>query len=1179
MAEGQDYFGIRLDTDKLQQDAEKAKKAFDEIGKEAEKQGSVIDKAFSGTTLSINLEKELKNIEKLSLDAFGSISSNAQRIVREIQEDTLSLSNVEKMMSALNSAYEKGTISQSEYINAASRLEVLHRNISSAIQQNEAALKAETTIIDKLADDSMTALQAKVTLLTAEYMKLSKAQRESIEGETLLKNISEVNAELNRAQATMSKYGTTATGQFNMLNVSIQQIARELPSLTMSPQMFFLAISNNLPMFTDALANARKEFQAMTAAGKEAVPVWKQVAKSLLSWQTALSLLPTLLIVYSDEIGKFFESFVGGGKKIDVAKESIKAFKETMQKGELDAQKEVTNLNLLYDATQDLSKSYNERKAAVDALQEQYPSYFKNISDEEIMAGNAADAYTRLSNAIIASAKARAAQDEMVNQQKVVLQNVTKINEAYSRLEQAQSDLQGALQLQKNVSPTATPAESNFLAANVATAAKAVRDIENEIANYRTEVYKAEKITKELQSNINIEDLMFDTKGSEGKKQKAVDNLKQYLNELLGLQEDNEERQIELTKTGTEKQLALIELRYSRQIEAVKKLQEDLKKAQGGKLTTEQQGIFGTAISGLQGMKQAETTSVQNKQLEAEKKAMLDYLSEYGDYWGKRKAIAEKYQDEIAKETTKYGKMSLQAEMTEALAKLDDEAQKKTSVITKLFGNMADKSVDEMRKIADEAEQLLAFIEGGTYQKDNAFGITEEQFKVLSESPEKLESIKNEIDNVRNEADKAEPTLERIKDLLQKIFGQKGSEGEGGKSKLEDWLNDLNAEVGKVIQSVNFLANAFSSLGDAFGSDALSGIADGLNVAMDAVNSAMQGAQAGSLFGPIGSAAGAAVGVVTSLAGSIAKIHDKKNEKAIQELQDQIDLLTDSYDDLGRSIDKAYSKDASNLIEQQNKLLEQQKVLIQNQIKEEQDKKKTDENRIKEWQQQLDDINEQIEDNKEAAIDAIFGEDLQSAIENFADSLTNAWSEGADASESARDTVKKMMQQMVSESIKAAIQASGSMEEIRKKLQEFYADNVLTGWEQDYIYNMADKLQQEIDKQFGWAEGLFGTEETGANVQTATAGGFETMSQDTANELNGRFTALYESSLRIETQISIGNVNLEAAKDAALQMRDLTQNCYLELVEIRENTGAVVKPIQQMQKDITEMKNTIKERL
>ena len=657
-------------------------------------------------------------------------------------------------------------------------------------------------------------------------------------------------------------------------------------------------------MFTDALTNARKEFQAMTAAGKEAVPVWKQVAKSLVSWQTALSLLPTLLIVYSDEIGKFFESFVGGGKKIDVAKESIKAFKETMQKGELDAQKEVTNLNLLYDATQDLSKSYNERKAAVDALQEQYPSYFRNISDEEIMAGKAADAYTRLSNSIIASAKARAAQDEMVNQQKIVLQNVTKINEAYARLEKAQSDLQGALQLQKNVSPTATPAESNFLAANVATAAKAVRDIENEIANYRTEVYKAEKITKELQSNINIEDLMFDTKGGTSGGQKAIDNLKQYLNELLGLQEDNEERQIELTKTGTEKQLALIELRYNRQIEAVRKLQEQLKAAEGGKLTGEQQGIFDTAISGLGAAKQVETTSVIQRQIESEKKAMQEYLIEYGDYWEKRKNLAAKYQDEIAKATTKGEKLSLQAEMTEALAKLDDEAQKKTSVITRLFGNMATKSVAEMRRIADEAEQLLSFIEGGEYQKDNAFGITEEQFKVLSESPDKLESIKNEIQNVRNEADKAEPTFEKIKNLLQKIFNQGNSS-----NKLEDWLNELNGEVGKVMQSVSFLSNAFSSLGDAFGSDALSGVAEGLNVAMGAVNSAMQGAQAGSLFGPIGAAAGAAVGLVTSLASSIAKIHDKKNEEEIQRLQEQIDVLSRNYGKLGDAIENAYSKE------------------------------------------------------------------------------------------------------------------------------------------------------------------------------------------------------------------------------------------------------------------------------
>lgn len=1171
MAEGQEHFGIGLDVSKLQQDAEKAKKAFDKIGKEAEKQSTVIDKAFSGSSISLNLEKELQRIDKMSIDAFGGISSNAQRMIKEIQEDTLSLSNVEKMMSQLNTAYEKGTISQNEYINTAARLEVLHRNISAAIQDNEKALKAETVVVEKLADDSMVALQAKVTMLTTSFMKLSEAQRTGVEGEALLKNISEVQAKLNSAQVMMNKYGAAATGQFNMLGMSIQQIARELPSLTMSPQMFFLAISNNIPMFTDALAQARKEYEAMTAAGQKGIPVWKQVAKAILSWQTALSLIPTLLLVFGDDIAKFFDNIFKGSEKVDYAGERIKAFRETMLEGEKNAQKDITDLNLLYDATQDVSKSIKERTDATDELQRKYPDYFGNMSNEEVLAGKAADAYNRLSTSIIAAAKAQAARDRIVTEQSKILEYEQKLADANAKLEKETQTLQKNSEFYQKNARNLYGAAERQLAADVSGAKARVDALKEEIKGYEDAIKQSDAISKQLQESINVSDLIVDSSKS-GKGNKAsIDNLKQYLNELLGLQEDNEERQIELTKQGTEKQLALIELRYSRQIAAVKKLQEDLKKAQGGKLTGEQQGIFGTALSGLQGMKQAETTAVQNKQLEAERKAMQEYLAEYGDYWNKRKAIAEKYQDEIAKATTEGDRLSLQAEMTQALAKLDDEAQKKTSIIVKLFGDMSKKSVDKMREIANEAEKLLSFIEGGQYEKGNAFGITEEQFKVLSESPDKLESIKNEIANVRNEADNLEPTFTKIGNLIKDVLNPENAN-------LGDTLKSLQSEVGSVTQAVSTLANSFAQIGQAFGSDALSAVAEGFNAIGDAANQALSGAIAGFVLGgPIGAGIGAVTGMVSSLASTFAKIHDKKNEKRIQRLQDQIDVLTESYDDLGRSIEKAYSKDASKLIEDQNKLLEQQKVLIQQQIAEERDKKDADEGRIKEWEQQIQDINDAIEDNKEAAIDAIFGEDVQSAIERFASSLTDAWAQGTDATESARDAVKTMMQQMVTESIKAAIQASGSMEKIRQKLQQFYADNVLTGWEQDYIYNMAEQLQDELDRQFGWAEDLF-NDKTDTSQQ-ATSRGFETMSQDTADELNGRFTALYESNLRIENQISIGNVNLQATKDAVTQMRDITQNCYLELVEIRENTGAVVKPIQQMQKDMLEMKNVIKERL
>ena len=989
---------------------------------------------------------------------------------------------------------------------------------------------------------------------------------------------------------SIGKGAQDAAGKFNMLNISIQQIARELPSLAISPGTFFLAISNNFPMLTDALAQAREENNKLVDAGEKAIPVFKQVGKALFSWQTALSLIPALLVLFGDDILVFFEKVLTGSKKVDMAAESLKAFRDVMAKGTQNAQKEITEIRLLYNATQDITEAVEDRKKAVDELQRLYPDYFGNLSDEEILAGKAADAYDRLTNSIISNAKAEAARKRITEEQTKVVDYGLKIDEAYAKLEPLEKKLKEAegrlsvAQAAANLGAagiTTSGAKAIATSGNVAVQnARSVRDdlksqvedIYKEIEGYRAIIRQADDISIQLESSIKVSDLIDKNAKIGGGDKQAIDNLKQYLNELLGLQEDNEERRIEIEKKGADKEIALIELRYKRQIDVVKKLQEELKKEQGGTLTEEQQSIFSTAISGLGTIKDREIGNVKNKQIEAEKKAMQDYLAEYGDYWEKRKAIAEKYQDEIEKATTKGQKLSLQAEMTEALAKLDDEAQKKTSIITKLFGNMATKSVSEMRKIADEAEQFLEFIEGGEYQKDNAFGITEEQFKVLSQSPEKLESIKNEIANVRNEADKAEPTFERIKDLLEKIFERKGSDNE-----LKGWLNDLNGEVAKVLQSVSFLSNSFANLGDAFGSDVLSGVAEGLNVAMDAVNSTMQGAQAGAMFGPIGAAAGAAVGAVTSLASSIAKIHDKQNEREIQRLQDQIDALSSSYDRLGKAVEEAYSKDASNLIQEQNRLLEQQKVLIENQIKEEQDKKKTDEGRIKEWEQQLEDINEQIEENKEKAVDAIFGEDIQSAIDRFSSSVTDMWASNTNASQSARDAVRQMMQEMVTESIKSLIKTSGKMEEIRKQMQEFYADSVFSGWEQDYIYNMADELQNEINNQFGWAEDLF--KDKTSQTQTATGKGFETMTQDQASELNGTFTALYEVGLRQEQQINIGNVNLEAVRNTTNETRDLVQSCYLELTEIRENTGAVVKPIQQMQKDMQEMNKTIKERL
>ena len=633
-------------------------------------------------------------------------------------------------------------------------------------------------------------------------------------------------------------------------------------------------------------------------------------------------------------------------------------------------------------------------------------------------------------------------------------------------------------------------------------------------------------------------------KAAEDKQAKEQKEAEQKLvDELLELRKKNQEKEISLWEEGKDKKLKQINYYYEEQKKEIKKKEKELaelnkvakiepSKLNEDGLTTEQQENIDTANRLNEKNKNKQTKEI----LDDEINAMNDYLAAYGNYYEKRNAIIEQG------ESRKVGKneweqKSIDEETKRELSDLDIEANKSTSAISKLFDDMRQHTVADMRLIANEAERAFQFLQSGEWDENKGleFGMTKETFDTLRKSPEELERIREGIDNVRNSADQSETGFNKLSNGLKKVF-----DAGSNTKKLQDGLEEIRRGLIEILSVAQLLSGTFSNLGEAFGSDTLSGIAEGINVAMDGLNSAMQGAGAGAIFGPIGSAAGAAIGLVSSLASSIAKIHDAKNEKRIQGLQDQVETLDRSYEKLGKSVETAYGKGASNLIEDQNKLLEQQKVLIQNQIKEEQDKKNTDSGRIKEWENQIDEINNLISDNKEKAIDAIFGEDLKSSIDNFAEAYTDAWASGEDRAKSAKDVVKRMMQQMVTESIKAAIKSSNKMEEIRTKLQQFYADDVLSQWEQDYVNNMAEELQQEIDAQFGWADSLM--KESSTTEQKSTAGGFETMSQDTATELNGRFTALQLSGEEIKNQMISAVISLNSLLSVSTNSNSILNN-------------------------------------
>lgn len=612
--------------------------------------------------------------------------------------------------------------------------------------------------------------------------------------------------------------------------------------------------------------------------------------------------------------------------------------------------------------------------------------------------------------------------------------------------------------------------------------------------------------------------------------------------ERIRFTEDSENRvkqaEIDALAAGPEKTLKQLDLNQKKEKQALEREKEELKKQR----VEEAKAIFDAEQKDIKANNskhiikefvapkdlstdiekefENRTNSLDKKQLNerlayyaAEKQAMDEYLKEYGTYEQKRAAII------ALGESKKAGKSegeqnTITEETNKSLSELDIKAAESSAAFGQLFSDVKERSVKDMRTIIDTATNALTFIEGGKWDaaKGAEFGITEESFNTLKSSTEEIDKIKGNIEGLNQQANNSDTAFNKMGDGFKKLFN-----ADSDPKKLKEALGQIEGAMNEVIQSVQFFSNCLSSLGDAFGNDTFSGIAEGMNVAMDAASSAMSGAQAGAALGPWGAAAGAAIGLVSSLGSSLAKLHDAKHEKSIQRIQEQIEVLEKSYENLGDSLDKAFSSDASELIDQQNTLLEQQKVLIRNQIAEEKSKKKTDWGRIDEWEKQIEDIDKVIAGNKEKKIDVIFGEDLKAAIENFAQAYAEAWSAGDDKAKSSKELVKNMIKQMITEAIKAA--SSKPMEELRKRLAGFFSDGIISDWERQQIEKDAEAIANDLDRQFGWADEYMKGDEKESSSQDSTKGGFASMSQETGDELNGRFTALQISNEEIKNSM------------------------------------------------------------
>lgn len=333
------------------------------------------------------------------------------------------LKDVKDRQKELIDEMKKGATSQEEY---GTKMQDLTVKIKLYTDQRRQAIKVAKTIteLNNAEEGSLVRLSAEYGRLYDVYRNMSREERNGKQGQILIQQLNEINNELATSEAAVGRYsrnvGNYASG-FSPLNFQVQQLARELPSLTVSTQQFFLAISNNLPMLVDEMQRARVANEALKKAGETTVPVWKQMLKSIGSWQTMLVLGITLLTAYGKEIGQWVAELFKGKIALNETKLVQSNINDAMRQGTKDAQGHLIQLRLLYQVAQDTTISMEKRIGAVKEMQELYPSYLGDVSDEAILTGQAKEQYEKLASALLNVARARAASKKIEeNQGKII---------------------------------------------------------------------------------------------------------------------------------------------------------------------------------------------------------------------------------------------------------------------------------------------------------------------------------------------------------------------------------------------------------------------------------------------------------------------------------------------------------------------------------------------------------------------------------------------------------------------------------------------------------------------------------------------------------------------------------------------------------------------------------------
>lgn len=1227
-----------------------------------------------------DLLSELKAANDEKTKAIAQIRLYSNEIAR-LKADVTALNKEEQQNGQLSAK------KRAQVLDAAVSIEEYKQEISQLRRELANQIKLEQTAIGSINEMSQA-----LTRMRAVYKNMSAADREGAQGQTMLKNIESLDTKIKELDASMGVHtrnvGNYASG-FNMLGFQIQQVARELPSLAYGPQIFFSAISNNLPMLADEIARAKKSVDELKKAGQTFTPVWKQIASSIFSWQTLLVAGVTVLTLYGKEITNWVASLFKGKTTIDASAAALERFNSAMAQGSVSAQSELTKLNLLYRAATDLSKPYEERAEAVKKLQDIYPAYFGNMAAEQVMVGNAVGAYENLRDAIIEVAEAKAAQ-ELITEDKKSIARIKKTGNAYTNysnaLKEYRKEYDKAIQTYMDLgqggqsaiwgAKTFAEAKTNItqFRKEFISALSKLGEEGNTIWKHINEDYEGdvdafitainagiEKLTPAAEKlytaltpdELNAKAEKARQEAENAAKKAASDqerNLKELTKQLQKLRDDALQAEVDSMKEGTAKKLAQIDLDYQKRARAIQEAEERIRELQGGELTKGQQAQIKALNDANNAQRTEERASVSSISISPEGLASTinkniqswdEYLKAYGTFREKLQATKDIYDRKIENAGSIGERKALEAERDAAVAEIEVQAGQWVRELT-------GKTMDELSALKAELEASLQALESEYNALDSSDSAQGQKLRgEINQTQAKINAVDKAASSTKlAPKDNAIKKWQRLERTLGDIAD--GFEGIG---------DAVGGTTGEVISAAGEIAtNAASMISSIVTLTESSAAA--ITTTSTTAASAIKAVERASVILAI-------IQAVLTIATKIASLFNNDDEKQaeidrlqgrIEQLQWELDnanairlqensfnaiqKVKDAYNDATKAILSAYGKlspfgeaivkrinaakieekaiksiaDAysnlkytdSNLLggnkfsdtrDKLNNLAEQQ-LLLQKQINAENDKKKTDKSKIKEWERQIQELGEEAAEVINEVVETIIGGTAEDIAKELGDAFIEAFLEGEDAAKAWGEKVDEivadiMKQMLVSKFVEERI--GDIFDQYKSK---WFKDGVFVGIDGviDSMGNFADDLNK-VGEEFQaiWDSLPAETKEllgnAGAARQEATERGFQTMSQDTGDELNGRFTDIQGKVTDIrgyvmaQTQSIIGLLtsmaNIETAMYASVQVNNellrYAVMTYMEIVEINGNTAAMRVALQGIQEDIAAIKRNTSE--